>query len=174
MLEKLLNGEVRQISIPIKVPDDYLERLTPQDAESITVFVQSNSKFKDKRDSGNTPRSSAELLGELNEKLNRQDNVLFVQQIMIRPKSIQEENKKKAESAGKPPLQWTILNQGELNQLPSNNNFQVTLSLTAPLDHYIDFEAVFGIEVKSKDGLEIGQLEGKKKRSKWFPFKFWH
>ena len=171
VLEELSTGELSQISVPVKVPADFLDRLESGDLSQIKILVQSGSKFTDKQDGAVTNIASPEhMLKELNTALNRQTNVLYVQQIMPNTKIERENNRALAKSSTKPPWKWNSLESGELNQLPLKENLEVVLNISSPLDHFIDFDASFSIWVESKEKLakSSADKDQKKKNRKWF------
>ncbi|MBI2062123.1 MAG: hypothetical protein HYT64_00285 [Candidatus Yanofskybacteria bacterium] len=117
ILENLANSVTKQISIPIKVPEDFMERTGPGIQSNITVLVQGGSKFTDKR-SRLEVNSTEELILRLNESMNYKANVLHVQQITPTPKAEQKADEANAKTSVKPPWQWTDVGEGDLRQLP--------------------------------------------------------
>lgn len=170
VLERVPTGATKQISIPVKIPNDFMARLNPEDLAAITVIVQSGSKFTNKQDSFvNSSNSVWATIGELSRAMNRQNNVLYVQQIMPKSKSDRENDKTLAKSSTKPGLQWNDLSDGDIRQLPAKNNFEVSLSITPVLDDFIDFDATFSIQVQTKDKQGSSNPDKtKKKRHFWF------
>ncbi len=152
VLEKVLTGATKQISIPVKIPDDFMSRLGSGDPGVITVFVQSSSKFTDKRNVVINRSSSVwGAISEVSKVMNRQNNILYVQQLMVKSKNDQEGDKAIAKSSAKTPLQWGDLSDSDIRQLPAKDNLEVVFSTTPPLDHFIDFDATFSISVNAKE-----------------------
>lgn len=170
VLEKVPTGATKQISIPVKIPNDFMARLNPEDLAAITIIVQSGSKFTDKQNSFvNSPNSVWGTIGELSKAMNRQNNVLYVQQIMPKSKNDRENDKVLAKSSTKTPLRWDDLSDGDIRQLPARDNLEVSLSTTPVLDHFIDLDATFSIKVQTKDKqASLDPSKTKKKRHFWF------
>lgn len=169
VLEEFSSGTVKQISIPIRVPDDFGDLIEPGDPSTISVIVQSGYKFKPRQDtSAKTPASLENYIRELNLTMNRATNVLYVQQIMPRSKGDKENNRALAKASSRPSGNWSDIGAGELNQLPSIENLDVVLNTTPPLEHFIDFDASFDININVKPKTEPASLPGKKKGRKWF------
>ena len=145
ILEERLSGAVRQVSIPVRVPDDFESRVTgvlPQ----ILVTVQSADKFVDK----SAPKELASLrdvIGAINESSARRQNVLYVQQIMPLTKAEREAAEEAAKSTVQPDWNWTELDQSALRRLPGESNQEVVLTITLELGHFIDFDRTFTISV---------------------------
>ena len=170
VLEEFSSGAVKQISIPVKVPSDFMDRLEPGDPNTLTVVVQSGSKFKLRQDAfAKMPASLENYIRELNTTMNRPMNVLNVQQVMPKTKSDKDMNRALAKESSKSSGDWSDVGAGELSHLPSRDNFDVIVSATLPLEHYIDFDATFNITVKSKEETaKSSATQDQKKNRKWF------
>jgi len=170
VLEKVSTGATKQISIPVKVPDDFMSRLGSGDPGTITVLIQSSSKFTDKRNIVVNKSSSVwGAISEVSKIMNRQNDVLYIQQLMVKSKNDQESDKVLAKSTAKTPLQWGDLSDSDVRQLPAKDNLEVVFSATPPLGHFIDFDATFSIKVQTKDKQASSDPDKtKKKRHFWF------
>lgn len=170
-LKEFSSSAVRQISIPVRVPDDFMERTMSEIPPIISVTIQSANKFIDKN-SVKKINSLAGLIKNLNESSNRETNVLYVQQVMPLPKSERKANEAKAKSLVKPDWNWTETDQGSLFLFPRDKD--IVLSVTPALDHFIDFNATFNITVQPKKNTaeesdaKISSELRKSKKRKWF------
>ncbi len=176
VLEEMSTAAVKQMSIPIKIPEDFMERVNPTEGyfANIGVVVQGASKFKDKREDTLKSENYAEkILEELRDAINRSANILYIQQTMPKTKTDRDSNSSKAKSATKPTRQWSDLEAGDFSEFPKGN-YEVTLTTSSALDHYIDFEASFKIEVEPKEKTsKPAPKQSKNKSRKWF-FLFLH
>lgn len=166
VLEEYSSLATKQISIPIKVPDDFMERIELGGPSTVTVLVQSGSKFTDKR--GSPEVTSIEgLIKQQNQSMNYETNVLYVQQMMPKSKAEQKNDKDNAKTAVKPSWKWVDVAPGDLIQFPSENKNDVVLTLSPALNDFIDLNLAFSLTVQSKKDVVV---EGKKetKHRKWF------
>src|SRR3989344_4000002 len=150
VLEEWSSMAVRQISVPVKVPEDFADRIVPGILAEVSVVVQSADKFVDKR-IANAPASTTEVIKELNELGNRRVNVLYLQQIMPLTRAEREAAEKNAKLSVQPEWSWTELDQGALRRLPGESSTMVTLDITPELDHLIDFDKTFTVRIDISD-----------------------
>ena len=173
VLEEWSSGAVRQVSIPVKVPDDLKDRLTPGIPSQIFVIVQSADKFVDK----NTLKeitSLRDVIGAINESAARQQNVLYVQQVMPLTRAEHEAAVEAAKSAVQPEWSWTDLDQGATRRLPGDSNQEVILTMTPELGHFISFDGTFTISVNVSDKSEVPPDGFAEKDKRWFDYlKVW-
>ena len=137
------------MSIPIKVPEDFMERVGSEASSNITVLVQGGSKFTDKRGSAGTA-SVEEFIKQLNQAMNYKTNVLYIQQIMPKSKAEQKADRVNVKALVKPSWKWTDMAEGDLMQLPRDDKNNVTLTLSPALNHFIDLNLSFNLHVQSK------------------------
>lgn len=166
VLEEFFSSDVKQISIPIKVPGDYLERDKYAGVPSqINLLIQSGNKFTDKRAATETD-SLADLVEQLNHSMNYKTNVLYVQQIMPKSKVEQESDISSAKASVKPAWKWTDVGESDLRQLPVNNKSEVVLTLSPALNNFLDLNLTFDLQIEKKNE----KVENKKetKHRKWF------
>lgn len=166
LLEEYFSSTMKQVSIPVKVPNDFLDRGTPF---SITVLIQSGNKYTDKKEAVG-PASVKEFVQQLNQAMNYQTNLLYVQQIMPKTKVEQEADKINAKVAIKTEWKWTDVGEGDLKQFPGNDKNEVVLTLSPVLNDFINnFDLTFNIKVQlKKDGADKDKKETKHR--KWFRF----
>jgi len=165
-LEERSSGAVRQVSIPVKVPDDFKDRLTSKTPPQFSVVVQSADKFVDK----SAPKeisSLSDVIRVINESTARQQNVLYVQQIMPLTKAEHEATEESAKSLVQPAWSWTEMDQGAMRRLPGDSDQEVTLTMTPELGRFISFDATFTILVNSSDTASDESVE-KNKRRRWY------
>lgn len=167
VLEEFFNGTVKQISIPIKVPEDFMERTKSGTPSNITVLIQGGSKFTDKRSSVEVS-SVEDLIKQLNQTMNYKTNILYVQQIMPRSKAGEDTDSANAKTSVKPAWKWTDIGEGDLKQFPSNENFEVILTSSPALNGFIDLDLKFNLQVEAKkDAVSKDGKETKKKKWLW-------
>ena len=165
ILEEYFGSATKQISIPIKVPEDFLERIKSGNPPDIVVLVQSGNKFTDKREQAEVT-SLEDLIKQLNQSMNRKTNVLYIQQIMLKGKAEQETDEASSKTAVKPAWKWTDVGEGDIRQFPSNNKNDVSLVFSPPLNGFIDLNLKFSFTVQAKDVLAKEKKETKHR--KWF------
>ena len=168
ILEEVSSGATQQVSIPVRVPDDFMERLESGASSNITVLVQSGINFTNKKRSVEAT-SIEDIIKQLNQDMNYKTNVLYVQQVMPRSKAEQKTDKDNAKMAVKPVWKWTDVGEGDLKQLPSGDGQEVTLNITPVLDHFIDFDTTFNIMVQATKN-EVIVVKKETKKRKWFIF----
>ncbi len=151
VLEEFSTKDLRQISVPVAIPQDFLSRLRPEISPTVTVLLQSANRFTSRAEPKAT-RSLRDLIGKINEEGNRKQNVLYVQQIMPRSEAEQKVDREKAKVSVRPDGSWTPLSEEDLNKLPRTNAQEVLLSLTPELNHFIDFNAAVTIRVVKGNG----------------------
>ncbi len=163
VLGEFFSSATKQMSIPVKVPEDFMDRGTPP---NITVLVQSGNKFTDKREPVEIT-SVEDFIGQLNQSMNYKTNILYVQEIMPRTKAGQEAEKAKAKASTKPAWKWTDVDEGDLKQLPNKDKNEVVLTLSPALNNFIELDRTFNLMVQPKKDVAA---EGKKetKHRKWF------
>ncbi len=165
VLEEASSGATRQVSIPVKVPEDFMERIARGDSPNITLLIQGGNKFTDKKSPAE--RTSVEdFIKQLNQSMNYKTDVLYVQQIMPKPKVEQEADETSAKASVKPPWRWADAGEGDLRQYPSKNKNDVTLTLSPVLDDFIDLDIVLNLTVQSQDVTAPEKKEAKHR--KWF------
>ncbi len=167
VLEEYFSSATKQISIPIKVPEDFVERTKSGAVFNITVLVQSGSKFTDKR--GPVEITSVEdFIKQLNQAMNYKANVLYVQQIMPRSKAEEEADNANAKASVKPVWKWADIGEGDFKQFPRNDKNDVVLTLSPALNNFIDLNLSFNLQVQPKDAPAKDKKESKHR--KWFLF----
>ncbi len=166
VLEKFFSSATKQMSVPIKVPEDFMERTESGAQPTITVLVQGGSKFTDKRDSIETT-STEDLIKQLNQSMNYRTNVLYVQKIMPKSKAEQKTDEDNAKASVKPAWKWADIDEGDLKQLPLNNKNDVVLTLSPALNGFIDLNLTFNLQVESKKN-ETSEGKKETKHRKWF------
>lgn len=170
VLEEWSSGAVRQVSIPVKVPEDFKERMTANNLSNISVVVQSADKFVDLA----VPRGAGSLedvIRLINESANRKTNILYVQQVMPLAKDKRETNEASAKLSVKPDWSWVELGQGDLRRLPQPREEEIVLMTTPELDHFIIFDKTFTISVQlGEDDLKPAEKNtaDKPKKRNWF------
>lgn len=164
ILEEFSNSAIKQMSIPIKVPEDFMERGI---SSNIMVLIQSGSKFTDKKE---LPELTfvEDLVKQLNQAMNYKVNVLYIQQIMPRSKAEEDIDRANAKSAIKPLWKWTDIGEGDLKQFPRNDKNEVVLTLSPALDDFIDLNLIFNIEVQPKKDVAIENKDKESKHRKWY------
>ncbi len=169
VLEEFFSSATKQISIPLKVPEDFMSRMGPGIASNINVIVQDGSKFTNKGDKPEI-NSAEDLIKRLNESMNRKTNVLYVQEIMPRSKVQQDADKAKAKSSVKPAWKWSDVGEAELKQSPHNGKDDVVLTLSPKLDDFVDLDLSFSLQVQAKKEMDAEKKEAKEgsKHRKWF------
>lgn len=164
VLEESIHSVIKQISIPIKIPDDFLERTKSGASSNTTVLVQSGSKFTDKREVEEITSIGA-LIKQLNLSMSYKTNILYIQQIMPRTKTEDETDIANTKTSIKPAWKWTDIGENDLKQFPHNNKNEVVLTLSPSLDDFIDLNLTFELQVElNKNETES---ENKTKRKKW-------
>ena len=166
ILEEFFGSATKQMSIPIKVPEDFMERVGSEASSNITVLVQGGSKFTDKRGSAGTA-SVEEFIKQLNQAMNYKTNVLYIQQIMPKSKAEQKADRVNVKALVKPSWKWTDMAEGDLMQLPRDDKNNVTLTLSPALNHFIDLNLSFNLQVQSKKNAASETVK-KSKHRKWF------
>ncbi|MBI2674535.1 MAG: hypothetical protein HYX22_02255 [Candidatus Yanofskybacteria bacterium] len=170
VLEERSRGLRRQVSIPVKVPDDFNDRLTSGIPPQFSVIVQSADKFVDKNASKEFA-SLRDVIEAINESAARWQNVLYVQQIMPLTKAKHEAVEEAAKLSVQPDWSWVELDQGAMSRLPKTEETEIILTSTPGLAHFISFDATFKILVKSSDTASGGSV---KKNKRWFDYlKVW-
>ena len=168
ILEGYFSSDTKQISIPIKVPEDFMERIGPTNQPNISVLIQSGNKYTDKKES--VKRASVEdLIKELNQSMNYRNNLLYVQQVMPKNKAEQEADKANAKAFTKTPWKWTDIGDDDLRQTPSGYKDEVVLTLSPVLNHFINLDLIFNIRVEPKKD-ETRKDKKEAKHKKWFLF----
>ncbi|GEM_PF-7107998 len=167
ILEELFSSVVKQITIPVKVPEDFMERMGPGISPSITILVQGGSKFTDKRVQAEII-SIDELITRLNQAMNYKANVLYVQQIMPVSKAEQKANEANIKGSVKPAWRWTDIGEGDLKQLPRNEKNEVVLTLSPILNDFIDLNLIFNLQVQPKKYVVDENKIKESKHRKWY------
>jgi hypothetical protein len=166
--------ELKYISIPIRIPKDFPERVDMEDPAGmpvVSVLVQDGAHFIDPRERlDKTPLTPEALIAKLNKQMNPKANVLYVQQSLPRVKDKKEEDKAAALSAPVSAGRWKSLEAEELTQLPSGESHEVSVKALPVLDHYIDFNASFNINIDDSKEPEKKPPDNKKKRKRFFIF----
>lgn len=166
LLEEYFSSTLKQVSIPVKVPDDFLERGIPS---NIAVLIQSGNKYTDKKEAVRAA-SVEEFVQQLNQVMNYRTNLLYVQQVMPKTKAEQEADKINAKATTKTEWKWTDVEEGDLKQFPGNDKNEVVLILSPVLNDFIDnLDLTFNIKVQSKkNGADKDKKETKHR--KWIFF----
>ena len=169
VLEEYFSFATKQMSIPIKVPEDFMERVEPGDLPEITILIQGGSKFTDKRQQPEVA-SVEGFIKQLNQSMNHRIDTLYIQQIMPRSKAENETDKVNAKASVKPPLEWTDIGESDLKRLPRNEKIDVVLTLSPTLSGFIDFNQMLNLTVQEKEEVVMDKKEVKKRKLFW-PFK---
>lgn len=148
ILEEISSRAIKQISIPIKIPTDYQDRIKLGHTLAIDVSVQSGSRFVDKNHDYKTVYTPENFIRELNTSMNRDNSVLYIQEVRLRSKTDIEGNNQLLKLSGESPGEWRDLAPAEFGRLPSSDNLEIILTTTSPLSSYIDFDKTFSIAVK--------------------------
>lgn len=167
ILEEYFSSVSKQMSIPVRVPDDFMERTESGDPSTITVLVQSGNKFMDKREK-TAVTSIEDLIKQLNQDMNHKTNVLYIQQIMPKSKVEQAVDKTNAKTAIKPAWKWADFDEGDFKQLPHAEKNDVVLTLSPELNNFLDLNLVFNLQIQAKDASTKDKKDTKKR--KWFLF----
>lgn len=165
VLEELFSSATKQISIPIKVPEDFMDRGTSP--ANITVLIQSGNKFTDKRESVEII-SVEDLVKQLNRVMNYKANVLYVQQIMPRSKAEQKADEANIKALAKPSWKWIDVGESDLKQFPRNDKNEVVLTLSPALNDFIDLNLIFNLEVQPKKDTATEKKDKASKHRKWY------
>lgn len=166
-------GEVKHLSLPIKIPKDFLNRLTEDQSPQISLLVQDGAHFTDKTDS--SPKASTSLDGlmtKINQAMNHQMNVLYVQQTQPKVKEDKESDNFTDSLLNKPTKQWESIQGDDLEQVIQTTNTETLLLTAPPLDGYINFNpaVILTVNVEPPQNPKVrtqSKLEPKKKH-KWF------
>ncbi len=169
VLKERSSGLIRKVSIPVKVPDDFKDRLISKTPSQLSVVVQSADKFVDKNISKELA-SLRDVIEVINELAKRQQNVLYVQQIMPLTKAEREAAEESVKSSVQSAWSWTDLDQGALRRLPGGINQEVSLTMTPELGHLISFDEKFTILVNVSDKSEVSSNGSAEKDKKWFDY----
>ncbi len=169
ILEEFFSSATKQISIPVKVPEDFMDRMGPGITPNIAVHIQGGSKFKDKRERQEI-NSVEGLVKQLNESTNYKTNILYVQEVVPRSKADQKADKANAKSAIKPAWNWADVGEAELKQLPHDSKDVVVLTFSPALDNFIDLDLNFNLQVQAKKDNDSEKKDKKEepKHRKWF------
>src|SRR3989344_2553534 len=165
ILEEISSGALRKISVPIKVPEDFMERIGPGVFPNIVVVIQGGSRFTDKRSLTNGT-SVEDFIKQLNEAMNYKTDVLYVQQVMPKAKTETKAKNSNSQTSANPELGWVDIGEDELKHFLTKDSKEVVLTLTPILDDFIDVDFVLNITVQTK-GMSINEKKEPKKR-KWF------
>lgn len=168
ILEEFYTSATKQMSIPIKVSDDFLDRIGPAIVPEITVLIQSGNKFTDKREPAET-NSLEGFVKQINQAMNYRTNVLYVQEVTPKTKAGQESDKANAKASVKPAWKWTDVEEGDLKQLPHNDKNEVVLTLSPALNDFIDLNLTLKLGVQSKNKAAT-EGKNKTKHRKWLIF----
>ena len=163
LLEEFFSSATRQMSIPVKVPEDFMERTESGIPPTITILVQGGSKFTDKREPAEIT-SIEDLIKQLNQSMNQKPNILYVQQIMPKSKAEQKTDKDNAKTAVKPAWKWTDVEEGDLMRLPRDNKNDVVLTFSPALNDFIDLNLTLNLQIQPKDDSVKDKKETKKKK----------
>ncbi len=169
VLREVSSGSIRKMSIPVKVPDDFMERTESGSASKITLLFQSGNNFIDQRESREkvSPKGFVEQINET----DRPSNILYVQQIMPRSKKEQKTDDISAKTSVGTAWKWTELEENELLQFPREIKKEVFLRLSPVLDNFVDVDSSLSLTVEEKDS---GVSDKKNKRKKKWFFLFLH
>ena len=168
VLEEVLSGATKQMSIPIKVPEDFMERKGLEAPSNITVLIQSGNKFTDKREQPAETASTENLIKQMNQSMNYKTNVLYIQQVMPKSKIGQEADKASAKASVKPAWKWTDVEEGDLKQLPHDDKNDVALTLSPALNDFIDLNLTFNFSVQPKKDADTEKKDKEPKHRKWY------
>ncbi|OGN03833.1 MAG: hypothetical protein A2655_01055 [Candidatus Yanofskybacteria bacterium RIFCSPHIGHO2_01_FULL_43_42] len=171
VLEDLVRGELKHISIPIQIPNDFADRVDLDDSAGlpqISVLVQGGAHFVDPNDKAQKSLLTLDVLIErINKSTSPPANVLYVQQTLPKLKDKKEQDRLATQSAGVSAGKWQSMEAGELSNLPSGSQFEILVEKAPALEHYIEFEESFVIKVEIVE--EPGPVQPEKKsRRKWF------
>ncbi len=168
ILEEYFSSATKQMTIPIKVPEDFMERMESAGQPIITILVQSGNKFTDKIEPVQAT-SVEDLIKHLNQAMNYKTNVLYVQEVMPRTKAEHKANEAKAKASTKPAWKWTDVGETDLKQLPRNDKNEIVLTLSPTLNDFINLNLTFSLEVQPKT--DVANKDKKQtEHRKWFLF----
>ena len=170
VLEDSVHGELKHISIPVRVPKDFADRVdvaNPTAASVINVLVQDGTYFVDPNDKAQKALLTiGTLIGRINKSMSPPANVLYVQQTLPKIKDKKEQDRSAAQSASVSIGKWQSMEAGELDKLPSGEQFEILVEKTPALNHFIEFKDSFVINVDVTKKAVPNQ-PGKKLRRKW-------
>src|SRR3990167_8347902 len=149
VLEEYFSSVTKQISIPIKIPEDFTDQASSGITPNLTIHVQGGSKFTDKRERPEV-NSIEDLIRQLNNSMNYKNNVLYVQRVMSGNKAEQEDDMAKAKAAVKPAGKWVDVERDDLKQLPRADKNNVALTVSSELNDFIDLNLTFNLQVQPK------------------------
>ena len=164
-------NELKYISIPIIVPKDFVERPDPAQSPpvlpQISVTVQDGAHFVD--DQKKLDKTSPSTLGAFIERLKKEidprTNVLYVQESI--PKMKEAGEKPAASSAQTSVGKWKTLDAEDAKQILPKEKFDISVQTLPVLEHYIELDISFTINVDLSDKKAETKSE-KKPRRKWF------
>ncbi|OGN01356.1 MAG: hypothetical protein A3I26_01790 [Candidatus Yanofskybacteria bacterium RIFCSPLOWO2_02_FULL_43_10] len=164
VLEEYFSSVTKQISIPIKIPEDFTDQASSGITPNLTIHVQGGSKFTDKRERPEV-NSIEDLIRQLNNSMNYKNNVLYVQRVMSGNKAEQEDDMAKAKAAVKPAGKWVDVERDDLKQLPRADKNNVALTVSSELNDFIDLNLTFNLQVQpKKDATDEDKKETKKRK----------
>jgi hypothetical protein len=167
VLENEMTAELKQLSIPVKIPKDFGSRLDANTPPRISVLVQDGSRFRDPRDNGrNEIAGLTQLISRINKNMNAETNVLFIQQTLPKTTEKKKEDGDAALSASTSVGKWRDMDRSELEQVPMAENTEFVIGRSPTLDNFIDFSVNFIINVDLSGRPESPKSEHK--RRKWF------
>ncbi len=151
VLEDSVHGELKHISIPIRIPMDFADRVdvaNPTATSVINVLVQDGIHFVDPNDKAQKALLTIDtLIGRINKSMSPSANVIYVQQTLPKFKNKKEKDGPAARSANESVGKWQSMEAGELDKLPSGEQFEILVEKTPALNHYIEFKDSFVINV---------------------------
>lgn len=173
VLENQENAELKHISIPIRIPADFAERISanPVAPPFVSVTVKGGADFVDPRDkSVRTAVTLGSVIAGINKKINPETNVLYVQQSFPQSKQKKEQEESAAQSIGLSAGKWSALEAGELALFPSGDQLEFIIERTATLDNYIDFNSSFAVSVDINKENSPSQNQSSNKGKKRFSY----
>jgi len=167
VLEEFFSSATKQISVPIKVPADFMERIKSGTPPVIKVLIQGSRNFIDKRVSVETT-SIEDVIKQLNQQMNHKTNVFYVQQIMPKLKADQDADLVSAKTSVKPAWKWTDIGEDDLKQFPDNDKNEIVLTLSPTLNNFIDLNLTFNLIIQPKKEVVDEKKDKEPKHRKWY------
>jgi hypothetical protein len=173
ILEELNSKDLRQISIPVHIPNNFGDRILFGNSELISITVQSANNFVEKNFYPDF-RSLTDLIKSINDSETRAFNVLYVQQFVPSSKNKQDLNNSILEKSVKPEWSWTEIDRGFLKRIVQFDDQEILLFTTPQLDDFINFDESFTIKINDPNLENKNFNSQKRKNKKWFDyFKPW-
>ncbi len=164
-------GNMRQIDMPITVPEDFLYGLTNDIPPTINLVLQDGSQFVDKRSTSKPPISLDELIRRINETMNRQGNMIYVQKVSPGKAKVLSGKKTGSVAAGNNKSQtsvsgWQAVDVEDVNNISPSDQVEISLRGLPPLNGLIRMDQTMTITVQAKPA-EQPRSASKRKKFLW-------